>query len=305
MNASLRLPFDKLVFSAAGAIVLGSLVWAWLQQAKIEQLRSTPAAVALSGGDYERQKFPSPSRAPKTWTKPATQSQGGGWIYEVFTPPVIYYHASLRAFSVTAPSGLADTNMPFGWELLDVKRELFRLQLMGYLGSPRDYLAAFVSPQLAETLLARPGRRFDELGLALKNFEVRKVNIAAPDQMPVYDIAAFAVVQDEQTGEEVTLDSRTRRFTDTPLAVLRLGPKAKPRELRQGDTFQDEAATYRVERIQLDPPEVVVARQTPGLPYPELRVLKPASAVADAKTSPESRLAREPRRGMAENAPRR
>lgn len=299
MIASLRPPLEKIAFGAALAATLGAGAWWGQQQAALHALRSEPAAVPLRGEAYARAEFPALKRAPKAWGKPEAQSQGAGWVYEVFTPPVIYYHAQARAFSVTPPSIFQDSALAFGIELLDVKRELYRLQLMGYLGAPQDYLATFVSSQLPETLLARPGRRFAELGLELKDFSVRKVNLAAPAEPPVYDIAAFAVLHDEQSGEEVTLDSRERKFTDTPLAVLRLGAQAKPREVREGDQFSDESATYRIERIQLFPPEVVVARQVPGLPYPELRVLKPVAALAAQPASPEKRFQRTERRGVA------
>jgi hypothetical protein len=96
---------------------------------------------------------------------------------------------------------------------------------------------------------------------------------------PVHDIAALAVLWDEQAQSEVVLDSRQPTLTDTPLAVFQ-SPDGKggPRSLHEGDTFTDEEATYRIERIQLDPPEVVVARVTPGVPVPEMRILRPAKS---------------------------
>lgn len=306
MSVVARLKFDRIALCLAILLVVSAGAWTWRIRDEIQRLRSDPLAVPLGGSPYAARYFAEHVPVSKLWAKPAAQSQGAGWIYEIFTPPVIYYHAQARAFSVTPPSVFQEGALAFGMELLDVKRELYRLQLMGYLGAPQDYLATFVSPQLPETLLARPGRRFAELGLALRDFSVRKVNLAAPAEPPVYDIAAFAVLLDEKTGEEVTLDSRERKFTDTPLAVLRFGTQAKPREVREGDEFSDESATYRIERIQLFPPEVVIARQVPGLPFPELRVLKPAAAVAAPTPAPAQRFQRNERRGLADkNAPRR
>ena len=99
------------------------------------------------------------------------------------------------------------------------------------------------------------------------------------------------------------LDSRARKLTDTPLAVFSLpGTAGKSRELREGDTFSDDAATYRIERIQLDPPEVVVARITPGLPMPEIRVLRPAAQLAGKNTRPKP-LVQKPAQGVATTGP--
>ncbi|HKB58394.1 MAG TPA: hypothetical protein VKC51_12480, partial [Lacunisphaera sp.] len=84
---------------------------------------------------------------------------------------------------------------------------------------------------------------------------------------------------------EIVLDSRACKLTDTPLAVFKLlNGDGKPRELHEGDTFTDDTSTYRIERIQLDPPEVVVAKQMPGLPQPEIKVLHPGVQVAGQTT---------------------
>ena len=153
------------------------------------------------------------------------------------------------------------------------------MQLVGYFGAPGDYLAAFESPNLPETLLARAGHRFDGLGLTLKSFDVKKVLVQHDDPWPVYDVAALAVLRDDKTGADIVLDSRARKFTDTPLAVVQLvsGGDGKPHELHEGDTLADNTSTYHIERIQLDPPEVVVVHQVPGLPAPETKVLHPAA----------------------------
>ncbi|MBI2514469.1 MAG: hypothetical protein HYV96_21045 [Opitutae bacterium] len=276
---------EKVLALVALASALGVAAWWWTQQVPLRRLRVERVAVELSGAVYVAAALPeTPSPAP-AWRKPGAQSAGGGWIYELFTPPVIYYHAATRVFTVTPPTYAAEkADLPFGLELLAVKREPFRLQLVGYVGAPGDYLAAFVSEQTPETLLARIGGRFDRLGLALRSFEIRRLNVAPPTQPPVLSVAAVATLRDERTGEEVTLDTLGPRLTDTPLAVLRVraDAKAKPRVLHQGDTFQQDDATFRVEHIQLDPPEVVVAKQTAGLPYPEMRVLKPEATAAKA-----------------------
>ncbi len=180
-----------------------------------------------------------------------------------------------KSLTVTPPLNPTDDSTSVGLELIEVKLEPYRLQLAGYFGEPGDYVAVFVSSAQPETLLARRGRRLGQLGLTLQSIEVRKVEVANTDGLPVYDVAALAVLLDEKTGEEVVLDNRLRKLSDTPLAVLRLSAAgATPRTLHEGDSLADEAATYRVERIQLDPREVVVARQTPGLLPPETRVIR-------------------------------
>jgi hypothetical protein len=192
--------------------------------------------------------------------------------------------------------------------LLAVKFEPFRLQLVGYFGSTGDYQVAFVSPKVPETLIGREGKRFEELGLTLKSFDVKKVVVQHNDAWPVYDVAGLAVMQDEKTGAEVLLDSREQKLTDTPLAVVKiLSATGEPRELHEGDTFTDETTTYRVERIQLEPAEVVIARLTPGLPVPETKVLHPATSGGEPQIAGQSATPKifpnHPANGLAHNGP--
>ena len=282
MSHVIKTNYDKLLLALAIAGVALSATWLWRQQGGLRRLRDESVAVDLTGSVYEVASLRAPDTSSVVWPKAALQSSGQGWLYEVFTPPVIYYNPLAKSFTVSPPRFIADLDTPFGLELLGVKQEQYRLQLVGYFGGPGDYLAAFESPNRSGTILAREGRRFDQLGLTLKSFEVKKVLVEHNDAWPVYDIAALAVLTDEETDAEVVLDSRARKFTGAPLAVVKLltGDDGKLLELHENDTFADGTSTYRIERIQLSPPEVVVARQTPGLPVPETKVLHPAAVQA-------------------------
>jgi hypothetical protein len=286
----LKIHHDRLLLALAAGLLMVSGGWGWLCRGDLEQVRNEPmpagaAATAPRSAGSEVAASPFP-KEPAVWPKPAPQSSGHDWLYEVFTPPVIYYHAAAKSFAVTPPVPAADRGTPFGLELLEVKFEFYPLQLAGYFGEPEDYLAAFVIPGQPETWLARRGRRFEQLGLTLQSIDVKKIEVAKNDARPVYDVAAFAVLRDERTGGEVVLDSRAPRLTDTPLAVLRLADGSPPRTWHEGDSFTDDTATYRIERIQVDPPEVVVARRISGMPGPETRILRPVGRSGDIAVRP-------------------
>jgi hypothetical protein len=266
--------YEKLLAGAAAALLVASVAWLAAQKSVGGGLSEQPVRAMLTGASHPLTAWTSPLQPAHRWPKPAAQSHGGGWLYEVFTPPVIYYNALAKSFTVTPPTVHSEAGIPFGIELLEVGFDPYRLQLAGYFGGPGDYLAAFVVPGRPETLLARDGRHFEQLGLTLRRFEVRKIAVAHNDSWPVYDVAGVAVLHDERTGQEVVLDTRAPKLSETPRAILRTGGQA--RSLREGDTFSDDTATYRIERIQVAPPEVVVAKQTPGLPLPETRILRPS-----------------------------
>jgi hypothetical protein len=264
-----------LALAAAGAVASGG--WFWQQEADVRLLRAEPVAARLTGSVYELVTVKRSATVAAVWPEPKAQSQGAGWLYEVFTPPVIYYDARANSFVVSLPHDSVEGSPPAGLELIEVKREPYRLQLAGYFGVPGNYLVAFTSAHTPGTLLAREGHRFEDLGLRLVSFTAKKIPVPHPEARPAYEAAAFAVMQDEETGGEVILDSRAARLTDTPLAVFQSRTGAGPRrELHEGEIYAEAEASYRIERIQLDPPEVAVVRLTAGLPWSEPELLHPA-----------------------------
>ena len=93
----------------------------------------------------------------------------------------------------------------------------------------------------------------------------------------MYEVAAEATLYDERIAGEVVLDSRGRTLL-RPEATLRLaGEERGSVAVREGDDFQDGDTVYRVERIRLDPPEVVIAQQAPETAEREVHVLHVAA----------------------------
>ena len=280
MTALLRHSPEKAGVALALAALASVAVWAGREQTSaLAQLNRETVSSELRGPAYVTGQVAAARAVAVQWPKPASQSAGRDWVYEVFTPPVIYYSPLARAFSVTPP--VTDA-VAFGFELMAVELEPYRLQLAGYYGNPEELVGAFTSRQLAAPLLGRNGRQFPELGLTLRHLEVRKVPVHPGDAVPAFEVAAIATLFDERAGVEVTLDSRMRKLTDTPLARLRFARERQARELRAGDEFSDASATYRVEHVQLDPPEVVITRRVASQPQPETKVLRPAGLAGPA-----------------------
>ena len=229
---------------------------------------------------------------PTLWAAVPGHPENPEHLYELFATPGSSKRALERAPLVV------DRRPLVGLELLAVKREAYRLQLVGYYGPREDYTAAFVSPGLPGTMLARVGHRFDSLGLILRDFAVKKITPEPGPEHAGYELTASAQVWDERNQELVTLVAGQPLLTATPLAVLRTEPPpARPREFHAGDSFPDGAATWRIDHIQLDPAEVVLVRTLPGVPQPERRVLHPAAPAAVASTNFDSpRAPPEPRR---------
>lgn len=280
MIVSLRHSPEKTGVALALVAFAAVALWAAREHAGLTaRLEREPARVDLRGPVYQTGVVMAARATAAQWPKPLPQSGGQDWVYELFTPPAIYYSPLAGTFTVMPP--IPDAGA-IGFELVAVELEPYRLQLAGYYGNPDELVGAFTSRHLAAPLLGRNGRHFPELGLTLRNLEVRKVPVDAGDVVPAFEVAAIATLFDERAGTVVTLDSRVRKLTDTPLARLRFANERQPRELREGDEFSDAVATYRIEHVQLDPPEVVISRRVASLPQPETRVLRPAGSAAGA-----------------------
>ena len=132
--------------------------------------------VKPAGQTGKEEFFPVQSRGtPVSWAPPAVDGNRGGDLFD----PV---------GELLAKSGnrqlreAAKATAPNGFELLEIKREPYRLQLAGYYGAPGGYTAAFVSPGSPDTWLAREGHRFEALGLILKEFALKKVRTEKGDR---------------------------------------------------------------------------------------------------------------------------
>jgi hypothetical protein len=220
MRDLIRQSYDKVCFGLALAAAGLSTAWCGWQRRDAPNLTAEAMAPVLSSAGYVAGNWRAPNPAVGEWPAPVTQPRGAGWLYEVFTPPVISYNPTDGSFAVAAPPPALETDgAKDGLELPGVRRQPYRLQLVGYLGEAGNYLAAFTSPRLPETLLARPGCHFAELGLTFRSLDVRQVIAGHNEAGPVWEVAAFAVLHDEASGTEVVLDSRTRRFADPPPAT--------------------------------------------------------------------------------------
>lgn len=277
MNRLFQKQYDKILLLSAGAGLLASVGWVGSQQAEIRRLREVPAVVALSSSRFPPTRLAPARTALPVWAQPRPESSEDDRVCELFAPP-----GPVRNVANTNLAAAPDR--PWGIELVTVKPEPFRLQLAGYFGGSGDYVGVFVAPGTAGSFLARVGHRFENLDLTLESFAVKKVPVDHDGAWPVVEVVAFAGLRDERSGSDVMLDDRARKMTGALLAVFHLASGL--RELHQGDTLALEAAVYRLEHIQLSPPEVVLVRESPDSALPETKILRPLAAPPAAVSRP-------------------
>lgn len=238
--------------------------------------------VELASTPYEPIAPDAPAVKMETWAAPAGQSRGREWIYDAFTPPEIFYNARSRQFTVKPPAGLLDEESQevFGLELVSVRAEPFRLQLVGFVGEEGRWRGMFVNVASGETIVATSGHRIPKLNLTIKDFAVKPQPLGPPGSMQTLQRVATAVIRDEKTGTDMILTHRERALTGTVFAYLAEPEQTATREVRLGDVVKIGEATYKIEKVELTPPTVAIVKESPNLPQPDRQVLKPREVEA-------------------------
>lgn len=273
-------PMEKIRFVVALGLALGSAAWFGLVPSVGH--RKMPIEVQPVVEDFPLSRELT-ARRPVHWPAPVAQPRGERWVYEVFTPPEIFYDGRTRRFSVTPPQSAAEpTARPapeFDLELLAVAPVPFRLQLVGYVGEEGNYRGAFENVKTSEVFLAREGRRVPELGLEIVEFYVGRGPAADLEMPGLVARVARALVKDLHTGELITLNDRERRHTQEARAWIK-GLPGEPEELllAEGEILQRGEDTYKFEKIRLAPPTAEVIKESAATNQPQRLTLVPPEA---------------------------
>jgi len=248
-----------------------------------------PAATALAGNET----------VCRAWSEPTLQKRGRGWVYEIFTPPALFYDRRSHAVAaVPADEAVpADAEAPsLDLQLVQVRKRPFRLRLAGFAGTPDDRRGIFADTTTGKAMIGRVGELLAGRPLRLKHLDVeRAVAGAGGGGEPL----ATAIIADEETGENVVLTTRGPSPAGAAVGLFasRKNPAAR-RELEEGESASLEGVRYRVERVEMDPPLAVVTCESPDCAkapgqtltarlMPDARRGNPA-VTADARMSPDS-----------------
>jgi hypothetical protein len=272
---------DKLLIGAAVLLALASAGGFGSLGYRQQTMPSDPVPqVQLASTPYTPTAPDAPPVKTDTWELPGSQTRGRDWVYDTFTPPEIFYNARSKQFTVKPPSSLLDEDASeaFGLELVAVRPEPFRLQLIGYVGGEGNWRGTFQNVLSGEVFLAAAGRRVPNLALSIRSLEVKRQPVMLPESMTTMQRVATAVVRDEKARRDITLTHRERHYTGTVFAFVAEPGETAAREVRTGDAFKIGDATYRIDRIETTPPSIEVTKESPTLVQPDRRTLAPREA---------------------------
>jgi hypothetical protein len=271
---------DTVFLAIGGLALVGAGVWALLQQSRIDGFRGAPN-VPTSGTVYQPTSIKVSSPATERWEDARSQSAGEKWIYDVFTPPKIYYNTQSKQFTVvpperpTGPSGPVVPKPPvgFGLDLVKVEQSLFRLQLVGYVGEGEQARGNFLNVATGAVVFGTTGKKLPDLNLEIVKFSAERRRVVVPGGTTQVFIEPVAVVRDTQTGAEYTLDTKSRLPDGPPVATFRQQADGVERSVKGGESLSIGDTVFTVGALTIAPPSAVVTRKVGAQAEPETRTL--------------------------------
>lgn len=270
----MKLPRPEILgVSTAAATALISLTWFGYFAQRPEKLKPMAGQTSSILTAYQKPTYGAGLPMIQPWPPPPVQSRSGEWVYDLFTPPEIFYDATLGKFTVTSPVTLLIEDQPgapegeqfTGLQVVDVKQVPFRLQLIGYVKTDHGYTGLFENRNTGGVLLASKGGILLELGLVIEDIDVRREEMSVSGKMAETQLLAVASIRDVGTGELVVLTTAARCFARQARATLvAFGPSPTQREVGEGDVWEIGGVAYEIDKIQLSPVAVVIKRQDGG-----------------------------------------
>lgn len=258
---------DGWALAAAGVVLAGTLGW-WVV-ARISAGSADGWTAEVAAGEVSVAPIATGGAAELVGAWPAlpASDHADSWRFDVFTPPQIYFDPATGRFSVSPPESVElseePLQSPFGVSLLAVDRQPFRLQLVGYAGEVEAPWGIFANEVSGEGIVAQAGFRFADLGLALKQLEIKREDLIVPDSMPLREIVAVALVEDQREGKTVRLTSGYPAWTERPKATIRIESSGEHRVVEAGNRLELGEAVVEITGVFSGPDAVTAVKLQP------------------------------------------
>lgn len=246
----------------------------------------------LTGEDYLPVEVPQfVADSDFKWSAPANAPGYPNAIYDIFTPPIIFYNLSKNEFTFEPPQPPVPEE-PFGFELIAVERELFRVQLKGYIEAPsrrqEERQIMFSLPGNDNTLdgptiMAQEGDPLGDTGFVVEDFDERR--IPRPDGTLVTE--SYAVIREKGAAEPIELTSESRLFVPDSFFIRVRSAAPNPsdfivwREVGESRSFPSTGRTYTLLDFDANEQTAIIRKTFNDSPEKEpkevvLRAVNPA-----------------------------
>lgn len=276
---------DTLYLAAGGLALAGTCIWAFLQQSDISDAQ-TPLLPPSSGTAYEPSAIALATLESKQWPQATSQKAGTEWLFDVFTPPVIYYNVQTKKFTVEPPvfpppgSGGGPPPPPpppspeFGLQLVKVAQPLFRLQLVGYVGEGASARGNFENQLTGEIIFGTKGKKLPDLNLEIVSFAAERRRIPVEGGTELVVTEAVATVRDTVTGVETKLDAKTRTPEGPLVVTFKNEFDGTEVSAKSGDVLSLGGFNFTVGALDPVKPSAVVTKTGGELAAPDEKTLE-------------------------------
>jgi len=254
--------YDKIVLGVAVVALLVALLLFLRSRGDLPSAEA-PVRIADQGEPFEMAPPTPQAGIAANWSEPAARDEAGLWLYQVFTPPILYIRVDEdgnrfldpRRPEVEQPEEEEDV-IPFGVRLIAIEQELYRVQIDAVFertpAEPRtatfiiEYLEA--EPGEASTERMRVGDSSDRLGIRIDDAKVSEVRGPDGGLERIFIVTIF----DLRRQRALELRDDRPRYDERPVFVISstLDPSAQVRIREVGERFQMNDASYTV--IDLD-----------------------------------------------------
>lgn len=223
---------------------------------------------ALTGSDYQPAEPPTMPEVRVQWPEPAPAPEDDLAIYNIFTPPVIFWHKELNQFVFEAVEPPKPVE-PFGLELVSIERELYRVQLSQIIGDarldPDNTIIKLNLPRKRMSVQGSVGESFDEHGFSIEALRVDR--ITNPDG--TFYRQTVVVINDQQLDQTIELNTVEQRFLPDRYFIHMRLVDPNPRDSftwnNQGEVHQvpSRGTIYTLDAFEVSPPSVRVTKAKP------------------------------------------
>lgn len=277
--------YDKLLFILALLILAGSVGYFFFvaQTDTAEQRGDRILSEAPRGAAYVAIDAPQFERSEVPWPAPYPQDEDGNWLFDVFTPPRIYWDRVAAKF-VPEPWQPPLQAPPFALELVSIDQELFRIQMEAYFtgpsGKPEDAILQFIDTETDTSFRGNVGTVFENQKLRVDDFDIeRKFN---PDGSVL--MVGTATVTDLLSSEQFVLNTSQRLYIPGSFKITMRTTPPLPVETfnwkEAGEQHQIGEVLFVLNAYDLDAKTVTVTKSSPQLEEAEQTVLEVSAAPA-------------------------
>ncbi len=283
--------YDKILFVLA-LLALGAGVGFYFMKTSSVRSAGNLMNQQPSGPAYQAVQPPEVKIESVTWNDPEAQDAEGLELYDIFTPPQIFWNpieGKLDFRPVEPPK----PKQPFGLRLVSIEREMFRIQLEAYFqgpsGKPEDAIWQFYNSNLGESVRGHLGDSFPEHGFQLKSGSVKKVIKEDEGSTTVSSVPTVVIIDLQNDNREITLTTESKLFLEGKLQIkMATAEPFPPAEFvweHTGQTYETGDTTFTLQQINFDNQTVTVEKTAPDLEKPEVKTLEPALRTPDIISS--------------------